>query len=408
MDDEERAETLHQAAELIAHAHDLVREAVRGTDMEHLTKNGILSALDHWARDTGEPTSLVNLSKNLSLRSQDPLWTQPLGSPKYPDRRAAGATLIKHKWNSRSGAKMRLWGFGRLKGSKVRIPAAVGGPLGMVNGSQVFSRMFRYDQGGHRSYEIALSSFGPESYRRLYSITFHMRDEASACAQVSRFLAERDIDILNSDSLSVISSVGMVWRMLADISYFGEADELEEAFRSLKGTSSLSKVEEMVLCESNICERFNLGAAPSVTGISTKLIKTDSEPTVIEDGEFRIPTEYLEMLKDVDDGSVAMMVADTDSAVLSLTFLKDAHLAELSLIIPDRPGAVQKVTEALSELEMNLLAVHTKVLVFYERMSLDLVIDLGEYPHGIDVLSQKLCSGLGDGFELAGLRRIDP
>ncbi len=44
----------------------------------------------------------------------------------------------------------------------MRIDDDIGQDLGLVNGSQAFSTMFRYDHGTDSSYEIVLSTFGPE------------------------------------------------------------------------------------------------------------------------------------------------------------------------------------------------------------------------------------------------------
>ncbi|MBM4237102.1 MAG: hypothetical protein FJ151_01285, partial [Euryarchaeota archaeon] len=67
---------------------------------------------------------------------------------------------------------MRLWDFVRMRDSKVKIGEKIGKPLGLVDGSQVFSTVFRYDYNGRSSYEIVLSTFGPENYREICDATF--------------------------------------------------------------------------------------------------------------------------------------------------------------------------------------------------------------------------------------------
>ena len=96
---------------------------------------------------------------------------------------------------------MQIYDFGRLRGNKVRISESLGRPLGLVDGSQVFSTMFRYDHDGKVSHEIVLSTIGPENYREICNVTFYLIDVPGACAQVAKFLGERNIDILNSVSL---------------------------------------------------------------------------------------------------------------------------------------------------------------------------------------------------------------
>ncbi len=72
-----------------------------------------------------------------------------------------------------------------------------------------------------------------------------MIDSPGACAQVSKFLSDRNIDILNSVSLSIISNVCMVWKMLADLSYYGEPAELLTDFEALKKSNLGSSIRSM-------------------------------------------------------------------------------------------------------------------------------------------------------------------
>ena len=127
---------------------------------------------------------------------------------------------------------MKLWDFGRVKDGKVRIGDKVRQRLGLEDGSQVYSTLFRYEQNGTRGHEIVLSTFGPENYRELCKLTFYMLDAPGSCAQVSKFLSERNIDILNSVSVSMTSDVTMVWKMLVDLSYYGDSTQLQEDFAS--------------------------------------------------------------------------------------------------------------------------------------------------------------------------------
>jgi len=276
---------------------------------------------------------------------------------------------------------MRLWQFGRLRGSKIKIKEEIGRRLGLVDGSQVFSTMFRYDHNGSSSYEIVLSTFGPENYRQICSATFYMVDKPGACAQVSQFLGEKNIDILNSVSLSVISSVCMVWKMLVDLSYYGEPEALKAEFDQLKrtGSSKLEKVDAIDLEVSHISDRYTKGAAPISSSVRTRAVRAKKGSSRIVDGEFQIPDDYMRSLSGVEDGQPLMMVGDTESWVLSITFLnQDARLLGIKLIIPDRPGAISDVTGLLASHNINLVAVHTKVLVYYESMELEVVADISK------------------------------
>ena len=125
---------------------------------------------------------------------------------------------------------MKLWDFGRMEDGKIRISDKIGDPLGLVNGSEVFSSMFKYETNGRSSFEIVLSPFGPENYREIAYITFQVRDEPGALAQAAQFMKSRNIDILNSETVSSIPSVMMVWEMLADLSFFGDSLALKNHF----------------------------------------------------------------------------------------------------------------------------------------------------------------------------------
>lgn len=289
---------------------------------------------------------------------------------------------------------MRLWQFGRLEGNKIRIDEEIGQPLGLVNGSQVFSTMFRYDHNGSSSYEMVLSTFGPENYRQLYNLTIYMIDKPGACAQASQFLADRNVDILNSDSLSMISGVAMVWRMLVDLSYFGEPADLKAEFEAAKKTSpsSLDKVDGIDMEVSHISDRYTRGAASGSKTVKTKQVKRKTRtPSQITKGMFEIPAEFMDELKGVRDGQPFMLVGDMDSYVLSVTMLDPSvRLMSMSLTIPDKPGSINKAADALARSGVNMIMLHTKVLNYYESMSLEIVADISNCSVSMDELKARL------------------
>ncbi len=291
---------------------------------------------------------------------------------------------------------MRLWQFGRLRGNKIEINEELGQALGLVNGSQVFSTMFRYDYNDMSSYELVLSTFGPENYRQLCQLTIHMIDKPGACAQASKFLAERNVDILNSVSLSTISGVSMTWKMLADLSYYGEPAELKAEFDALKKSRSslVDMVDIMDIQISHIADRYNKGAAADSRTVKTKLIKRKHKvPTLISNGEFEVPEEFLAELKEVKDGQPLMMVGDMDSYVLSITLMDaKAKLVRASLVIPDKPGAISRVADILAKHDVNIVSLQSEVLVFYESMTLDIIADVSK----CDLDTEKLRSSLED------------
>ncbi|HUV23961.1 MAG TPA: hypothetical protein VMW26_00875 [Methanomassiliicoccales archaeon] len=309
---------------------------------------------------------------------------------------------------------MRLWDFGRLHGNKVKISDELGSPLGLVDGSQVFSTVFRYSYNGSKSYEIVLSTFGPENYRRICQATFYMLDAPGACASISKFLGERNIDILNSVSLSMISNVCMVWRMLIDLSYYGDEEDLEAEFEKLKmeGVPQLEKVDALEIEPSRISDRYTKGVAPASSSVRTKVVRKPTKtPSRIKDGWFEIPQDHLEMFDDLREDQPLMMVGDTDSWVLSITFLKpETELVEIGFVIPDRPGAINEITEELARQNINLVSVYTKVLVYYERMTLVVVSDISKCPMEVEDLKSSLetyISALRGNYELSSFTKID-
>jgi len=323
-------------------------------------------------------------------------------------------TFIKEKEIVRAGLNMRVHDFGRLRGSKVQISERLAAPLGLVEGSKAFTAMFRYDMEGKTSYEVVLSTFGPENYREICLVTFYMLDVPGACAQVAKFLGERNIDILNSVSLSMISKICMVWKMTVDLSYYGDSAALREEFDSLKRTRSpkLNKADAMVVEAANVSDRFTKGLVAPGSSVKVRSISgSQKTPVPIVGGEFTIPDEYTRAMEGVRDGAPLMMLADQDSWVLSITPLDPSlSLISMDLEIPDKPGAIFEVTDFLANEGVNLLSVSTTVLVYYERMSLSLIADINGRPDGCEGLRSLLrghLKGLKGDFRLLGLKKVD-
>jgi predicted amino acid-binding ACT domain protein len=286
---------------------------------------------------------------------------------------------------------MRYYDFGRLDGSRIKISDRLGRPLGLVDGSQVFSTMFIYEHEGKSSYELVLSTLGPENYRQICTITFNMIDTPGACAQVAKFLGERNIDILNSSSLSMISSICMVWKMMVDLSYYGDSAGLREEFDNLKRqrSASLSKVDSIEIEASNISDRYTKGVAAPGSAVKVRTIKQYTKTnSTIKGGNFQVPEDYLRAIDNLAKQQPLMLVADQDSWILSITPLNPkSRLAELDFVIPDKPGAIYEITKMLADQNINLLSVSTKVLVYYETMSMNIVADVSNYEKDLETLS---------------------
>lgn len=301
---------------------------------------------------------------------------------------------------------MKLWDFGRMEGGKIKIIQKIGEPLGLVDGSEVFSSMFKYEINGKSSYEIVISPFGPENYREIAYVTFQVRDEPGALAQAAQFLKTRNVDILNSETVSSIPNVVMIWEMLVDLSFFGDSLALKKEFEDSKagGDPLLSMVDCLCVETSDLATRYTRGAAVENAKIKTKALrKTEKKASIIKDGYFEMPQAYLNFLG--KNSSPILLVGEPDAWILSIAFLNDdAKLVRLSIELPDRPGALYDIMKTLGGESINILAGYTNVLVYYERMTCELIVDAREAAAKSktdisEVLKSKIAA-LGPAFKL--------
>ncbi len=306
---------------------------------------------------------------------------------------------------------MTLVDFGRMESGKIRISPRIGAPLGLVDGSEVFSSMFRYEIGDRGTFEIVLSPFGPENYREIAYVTIHVRDEPGALAQAAQFMKARNIDILNSETVSSIPNVIMVWEMLADLSFFGDSSTLEKEFEDAKHSKdpSLSMVDCLCVESSDLATRYTRGAAPKSEKVKTMAMrKTEKKASTIADGVFEMPHAYLSFLG--KDSAPVMFVAEPESWILSVVFLNDdSDLHRLKVDLPDRPGAIHEIMKVMGDMSINVLSGGTNVLVYYERMTCELVVDVRKSPVKGDELAGALkarISALGPQFSLTDASRI--
>lgn len=292
-----------------------------------------------------------------------------------------GLNLNQKTHKGPASDKMQLWNFAKVKGSTIPIDRRLAEAMGMLEGNQVYSVLFRYDQSGSKSYELILSAFGPDSYRNLSHVTIHMRDVPGALAQAARFLSDRGVNILNSVSLSVISDLGMVWKILVDPGFYAELDLIEEDFmaRIKKGDPSVSKLDHVEVQRSEIGRIFSRGSS-LYSSVSGKVEQKRAGPDPLNKEGYLIPDPFLEVLGDVN-GSTVMIVADPDNWILTVTFLRrESRLVHISFSIPDSPGSVYNVTKALADEGVNLLSVFTKVHMYHQRMVLETVADISRCP----------------------------
>lgn len=81
MDRRERAELLREAERMLNEAADLMDRALRMSGIEQRAE-GRSDKVRRIASDAGDSGSLRNLALDLECLEDDPLWTQPLVSPK--------------------------------------------------------------------------------------------------------------------------------------------------------------------------------------------------------------------------------------------------------------------------------------------------------------------------------------
>ncbi len=284
--------------------------------------------------------------------------------------------------------------------------------MGLVNGSEVFSSMFRYEHGEREAYEIVLSPFGPENYREIAYVTIQVRDEPGGLSQASQFLKALNIDILNSETVSSIPNAVMIWEMLVDLSFFGDSSSLKNEFETAKAAAdpSLSLVDCIFVEDSDLATRYTMGASLDSSVVKTQALrKTEKKVSIIEDGVFELPQAYRNFLG--RDSSPIMLIGDPDSWILSAVFLDDeTQLFKIKVDIPDRPGSIHEVMKILGDESINVVAGYTNVLVYYERMTCEFVIDLraSSMKSADDlkaILGDKM-SGLGPQFALVGFSPV--
>lgn len=286
-----------------------------------------------------------------------------------------------------------MWDFRKLKGSKIIIDKDIGETIGLVNGSQVYSTLFKYEQDGPKKYELILSTYAPENYRTLSQITFYMRDVPGATAQAAKFMGDRGINILNSVSMNVISDVGIVWKMLVDLGFAGEVGLIKDGFQELarRNDPSISKLDHIEVQSSDIGRIFSRSIN---SGLGGKMEQMRGGPMMMENNGFDLSRDYSEFLGELRE-CTTMIVAVPESWLLSVTFLrKETHLLSMRFSIPDCPGSIYRVTQALSDLDVNLVSVFTKVMVSYESMTMEIVADIGAIPRSSTELRQEIEAAL--------------
>jgi hypothetical protein len=268
---------------------------------------------------------------------------------------------------------MKIWEFAKVNGSSIKVDNWISDTIGIVDGGCVYSTLFKHPAAGPKNYEIMLSMFPQENYRTLTHITMYLDDVPGSSAQAAHYLAEREINILNSISLNGISDTVIVWKLMADMNFAGEGELILEKFKELKDQNdpSVSKIKRIELKPADIGRLFK-----------GKVEETGKEevrrgyPTTIKNGCFDIAEVYGDILPNID-GKNVLITMDADSWVCSITLFKEeTNLVKISLEIPDCPGSITQVLSVIAGWNVNLISVFSKVKVCYQIMSLEIVMDI--------------------------------
>ncbi|MDH4123123.1 MAG: hypothetical protein OEV21_03460, partial [Thermoplasmata archaeon] len=191
---------------------------------------------------------------------------------------------------------MKLWDFKMMHNGKIKIGESIADLLGILDDSEVFTTMFKYESNDKGSYEVVVSPFGPENYRELCYITFQIKDIPGSLAQCAKFLRARNIDILNSESIAFMPSISMNWIMLVDLSFYGDRKNLERDFKEAKDADDplISLIDSMKTEPSNLAERYTKGSAAGNMRVTTRALrKMEKKSTLIKNGTLELPEAYL-------------------------------------------------------------------------------------------------------------------
>ncbi len=282
---------------------------------------------------------------------------------------------------------MKIWEFTKVDSSSIKVDNWMSETMGIVEGGCVYSTLFKHPEQGPKDYEIILSMFPQENYRTLTHITMYLDDVPGSSAQAAEFLANKEINILNSISLNGISDTVIVWKLMADMNFAGEGELLLESFESLKSKNdpSVSKIKRIDFKPAEIGRLFKGASAES-----GKIEIRRGYPTTIENGSFDISKVYGDILTDIE-GKNVLITMDADSWIISLTLFKPGtRLVKVGMEIPDCPGGITQALDVIAGWNVNLISVFSKVKVCYETMYLELVMDIGKSDKSFEEIHDSL------------------
>ena len=285
---------------------------------------------------------------------------------------------------------MKNWEFSKIEGTKIRLDDRMSDMMGIVEGGFVYSTLFEYVDDGPKKYELLMSMYPQENYRTLTNITVYMKDVPGASAQSAKFLADREINILNSISLNGISDTTIVWKVLADLSFVGEMDILIEKFDELKAADdpSVSLINHIEVKPADIGRVFRTDSSKFKNEVKR------ATPVVFEDGSYDLAPEYGDILKDIDKKNI-LIVADVSSWIISVTFFKEeTKLVRMVIEIPDCPGATTQVLDYVASTNINIISVFSRIKICYHTTTLEMVADFKNSKFSAEKMKEELPKAL--------------
>lgn len=285
---------------------------------------------------------------------------------------------------------MKNWEFSTVKGTKIALDERMSDVMGITEGGFVYSTLFEYLDDGPKKYELLLSMYPQENYRTLVNISVYMADMPGASAQSAKFLASRDVNILNAISLDGISDTTIVWKILGDLSFVGEMDILKEKFAELKESNdpSVSMIDHIEIKPAEIGRVFRTEPSKKKNEIRR------ATPVVFTDGTYDLAPEYGDILKDID-GKDIMIVSDISSWIVSVTFFKEnTKLVKIVIDIPDCPGATTQVFDYFAKMNINLISVFNRIKICYHTTTVEFMADFGKSKCTIDEVEKDLPKAL--------------
>ena len=117
----------------------------------------------------------------------------------------------------------------------------------------------------------------------------------------------------------------------------------------------------------------------------TALAKVDSK------GRITIPQAIREAL-DIEAGMFVILIADLNRREITVApiFTSSDHLYELEVELQDRPGALAKLTEALAEMGVDIVAARCASVARYESANCLIIVDTSRSNISEEALRKKL------------------